>query len=301
MRLYFIFIKMNMKKFIVLLYILFWVHSTFWYVLSDEDNNKLIEAKSKLWLLKYEKNINWYYNQKDVFEAQLSQTQDEKEQFILQELENETLYIIDSYKPENFDQIQYTPEIESNPSGEINNKKNFFDSYGKNIIEKRNLRVWCTKYFDFVDGIAKKNNFPTELIIAVWAKESNCWLFNPYNGWWPFQITSQYHTPWEITLEEMWEKIQAFIDFSKWKIAYYNSNKTYKRKFWEENIDFSYDNYTLKDLQLYAVLYNGIGKTTDYQTSKFANWNLNNSLSSDTDGIVTLFLKILKWELENNK
>jgi hypothetical protein len=39
----------------------------------------------------------------------------------------------------------------------------------------------CTKYFDFIDNIAKEKDFPVELIIATWSKETNCNLYNPAN------------------------------------------------------------------------------------------------------------------------
>lgn len=37
------------------------------------------------------------------------------------------------------------------------------------------------KNYDFIDKIAKEQNFPTELIIAMWKKEDNCHLDNPSN------------------------------------------------------------------------------------------------------------------------
>lgn len=290
-----------MKKSIAILCILFLsITKTFALELSESEKQSIVETKSKLWLLKHDKNINWYYNVKSLLEEKIPTLQDEKQVFFLTEFKNEITYIIDSYKPENYDEIFYKEEPK-NPETWTESKKAFFDTYGKNIVQKNKLREGCTKYFDFVDEIAQQNNFPTALIIATWSKESNCGLFNPYNGWWPFQITSQYHTPGEITLEEMGDKIQKYIDFSKGKIAYYNSNKKYKQRFWEKNIELSYSKYTLRDLQLYSVLYNGITSSTNIENNKFANGNLNTNIDSDTDGIVTLFLKILNWQIENNK
>lgn len=286
-----------MKKIFLIVLILFLItNQSFAFELSQEKNTALINAKSKIWLLKPEKNINWYYKLKSKLEENINNTQNEEKIFILTELKNEVWYIIDSYKPVNFDKINHNI-INTNS----NFKTDFYNNYWKNILNTIKLRTSCTKHYDFVDKIAKKNNFPTALLIATWSKESNCWLFNPYNTWGPFQITSQYHKPWEISLEEFESIAQNYIDFSKWKIKYFNSNSSYQKRFWNEKIDFSYDNYTLKDLQLYAVLYNGIWKTTDYKTNKFANWNLNSSLKSDTDWIVTLFLKILNWQIKNNK
>jgi hypothetical protein len=37
------------------------------------------------------------------------------------------------------------------------------------------------KNYDFIDEVAKEQDFPTELIIAMWKKEHNCNLDNPPN------------------------------------------------------------------------------------------------------------------------
>lgn len=289
-----------MKKLFIIVLVCLIFQWAFWYELSPEDNQKLINAKSKLWLSKYEKDINWYYEVKKDLQESIDTSSDEKSLYFFTQLKDEVWYIIDSYKPHNYDEIKYEEEVvEQKDTSDF--KQSFFQQHGKNIVWDLKVKENCVKHYDFVDQIAKKNNFPTALIISIWRKESNCWLFNPYNGWWPFQITSQYHNPWEITLDEMWEKIQNYIDFSKGKIAYFNSNKTYQERFGNEKIDFTYDAYTLKDIQLYAILYNWIWKTTDYVTNKFANGNLNTWVKSETDGIATLFLKITNWQLENNK
>lgn len=266
------------------------------YEISASENEKLTQIKSKLWLLKNEKGINWYYQLKNNIDTKLPNTTDKTKSFLLSEIKNEILYIIESYKPQGYDTLEEKYNLDI-----LNQKASFFQEHGKKIVWDLKVKENCIQHYDFVDEIAKRNNFPTALILAVWRKESNCGLFNPYNWRWPFQITSQYHTPGEITLEQMWEKIQAYIDFSKWKIDYFNSNKSYAERFWNEKIDFEYDSYTLKDIQLYAILYNGITKTTDIESSKFANGNLSANLKSDTDGIATLFLKILNWQVENNK
>ena len=52
--------------------------------------------------------------------------------------------------------------------------KAFFETYGSSITTSLNVSEKCTKHFDFIDEIAKKNDFPTELIIATWSKEYNC-------------------------------------------------------------------------------------------------------------------------------
>lgn len=258
---------------------------------SEEKKQTIIEIKSKLWLLKNEKDINWYYKVKKNIENKILTQKNDTIKSILTEIKNEILFIIDSYALKN------TIEEKEN----IDDKVIFINNHGNNIIQKIKLREWCTKYFDFVDEIAKENDFPTALILATWSKEFNCQLSNPSNWHGPFQISSQYYEFWDITLEDFWKIVQNYIDFTKWKMSYYNSNKDYKKRFWNEDIHITYNDYTLKDIRLYSVLYNGITKTTDIETNTFANGNLNENIISDTDGIVTLFIKILNWQIENNK
>ena len=176
----------------------------------------------------------------------------------------------------------------------------FFETYWKDITTDLKVNEKCTKYFDFIDNIATSNNFPTELIIATWSKEYNCNLSNPNNWYWPFQISSKYYIPWDISLDIFSISIQDFIDFSKWKWKYFNENKyiDYKSRFWSENINISYDNYTIRDLKLHSLLYNWIKSNTKLDTNTFANDNLNKEIVSNSDWIVTSFLKILKWRTQ---
>jgi len=177
--------------------------------------------------------------------------------------------------------------------------KAFFDLYWWEITTSLSINEKCTKYFDFIDEIAKKNDFPTELIIATWWKEYNCTLWNPANWWWPFQITSQYYKPGDISLEEFWESVQKYIDFTKGKWDYFNNNKyhNYKTRFWSENISITYDNYSIRDLKLTAILYNWVSKDTTLDWNTFANSNLNSNVTTNNDWIVTRFLKILNWRI----
>lgn len=175
----------------------------------------------------------------------------------------------------------------------------FFDLYWWQITTSLSINEKCTKYFDFIDEIAKKNDFPTELVIATWWREYNCTLWNPANGWWPFQITSQYYTPWDISLEQFWESVQKYIDFTKGKWDYFNNNKyhNYKTRFWNENIAITYDNYTIRDLKLTAILYNWVSNNTTLDWNTFSNSNLNSSVTSNSDWIVTRFLKVINWRI----
>ncbi|MDD2871875.1 MAG: hypothetical protein PHS49_07845 [Candidatus Gracilibacteria bacterium] len=184
----------------------------------------------------------------------------------------------------------------------IGNASDFFNTHGKDITTSLEVNEKCTKYFDFVDNIARENNFPTELIIATWSIEFNCNLSNPNNGWGPFQITSHYYKPGEITLEQFSQSIQDFIDFSKGKWNYFNTNTyvDYKSRFGTENISISYDNYSLRDLRLHSILYNGIRSDTTLDKNTFTNTNLNSEVVGEFDGLVTRFLKILNWRIQKN-
>lgn len=179
----------------------------------------------------------------------------------------------------------------------------FFNNYSKNITTDLKVSEKCIKYFDYLDEIAKKNDFPVELIIAMWSKESNCNLANPWNSRWPFQITSQYYEPWNISLEEFWVAVQKFIDFSKHKWNFFNTNTyvNYKDRFWSENLNIWYDRYTLRELQIHSILYNWVSKSTTLEWNSFANANLNSEVKSSSDWVVTRFLKILKWRIDNWK
>lgn len=181
--------------------------------------------------------------------------------------------------------------------------KAFFDLYWQNITTWLSISESCIKHFDVIEKIAKKNNFPTELIIATWGIEYGCKLWNPANGWGPFQITSQYYTPWDITLEEFSESVQKYIDFTRGKWDYFNNNPyhSYKERFWSENINITYDSYTLRDLKLTAILYNWVSKDTTLDGNTFANANLNDTVSHASDGVVTRFLKVLNWRINNRE
>lgn len=179
--------------------------------------------------------------------------------------------------------------------------KAFFDLYWQTITTGLSVSELCTKYFDVIDEIAKKNNFPTELIIATWGIEYGCKLWNPANWWGPFQITSQYYAPWDITVEEFSLSVQKYIDFTKGKWDYFNTNPyhSYKERFWNENINIMYESYTLRDLKLTAILYNWVSKNTTLDGNTFANANLNDTVSHASDGVVTRFLKVLNWKIHN--
>jgi len=161
-----------MKKSIVILcMLLVSIHSTFAYELSSKDKASLEKAKTLLWQLSEKKDIVWFEERLKKIDKLLPQVKSNiRFWFIFQELKNELLLISELKKP----------KMEKNNS---QFERDFFETYGKNIVYKNKLRDGCTKHFDFVDEIAQKNDFPTALILAVWSKEFNCILANPANGW----------------------------------------------------------------------------------------------------------------------
>ncbi len=256
---------------------------------SNDTLNSILENKS----LDYLKNIlprfkaakENFENNKDINYAIWTRTNTIKEKINNFEIENKdkkkTEETQDSYKNSSF-------------------KESFFEEYWQDIVSDLEVSDRCTKYFDEIDEIAKKNDFPTSIIIATWYREYSCILWNPDNWWWPFQITSHSYEPWDISIEEFQDSIQDFIDFSKAKWNYYDNNPSLRERFGSESINIKYNEFTLRDLRLQSILYNWVLESTELKTNMYANTNLNENLSWARDWIVTKTLKIINWELENN-
>lgn len=174
-------------------------------------------------------------------------------------------------------------------------KKDFIEKYWNEVIWEK-ISEKCLLYFDEIDEVARKNNFPTALIIATWRIESSCNLRNPDNWDWPFQILSHYYEPWFITLEEFLDSVQKFIDFSKHKWNSYSRNSSAKFHFWKDEIDINYDNFTLLDLKIHSAIYNWL-RSSRLHDATYINWNLNPSLSRVKDWIVTLVIKVFQYEI----
>jgi|GEM_PF-1517692 len=76
-------------------------------------------------------------------------------------------------------------------TGNIAMYREFFNTHGRSIVAKPNtpeskkmdVPTGCVLYFDRIDEIAKKRDFPVQLILANWRKETTCRLRNPDNGW----------------------------------------------------------------------------------------------------------------------
>lgn len=255
------------------------------YIPTQDEEIKLKNIESKIssiyknkWVKKIEniKNQINYYIEKN--------RENERTMYFLRIIKNNLISYIEKDKQEK--EKKFTIKT---------SKQSLLDKYGKEI--SWDILASCVKYYDVIDSIAKENNFPTNLIIAIWKKEHNCYLDNPTNSWWAFQITSRYYNPGPISLEEFKVEIIDYIKFSKNKIAYYNKDSGgLKAFFGKDDIILTYDNFSIRDLRLYALLYNWIKKTTNLETFTFANGNLNSSLKSNSDWIVTSFIKVIKWE-----
>jgi len=184
--------------------------------------------------------------------------------------------------------------------------QNFFRAHGQNIVpkpktpesKKMEVPTGCILYFDAINEVAKKRDFPVQLILANWRKETTCRLRNPDNGWWPFQIRSQFYPPGAISLDEFLVSVEKFIDFSEHKWRAFATNPSHKRKFGQDFINLGYDRFTIKDIRLHAIMYNGVSSNTTLEGNTFANNNLNSSVTGNADGIVTMFLKILNRQIE---
>gem|GEM_PF-2152592 len=92
--------------------------------------------------------------------------------------------------------------------------------------------------------------------------------------------------------------MEKFIDFSEHKWRAFATNPSHKRKFGQDFINLGYDRFTIKDIRLHAIMYNGVSSNTTLEGNTFANNNLNSSVTGNADGIVTMFLKILNRQIE---
>jgi hypothetical protein len=76
----------------------------------------------------------------------------------------------------------------------------FLQTYYKYISsamteEDHRILQSCMDRYDAVDAVAKRENFPTALILATWRKESSCRVVNPGNGDGLFQIVAHHYEP----------------------------------------------------------------------------------------------------------
>lgn len=290
-----------MKKFFhfcIFCVLVFWVHSTFAYNLSAKDQKILNAAIEKIESFEETKSQKW-------FETRIA-----KLNTLLPKLRKNLRYwtffgtlkgSFESTLEKKLSQASQAQALLEKNEEKIENTtlstNDFFNKYGQEIVGSLEVPQKCRDKYDFVDAIAKDEDFPTALILATWGIETNCNMYNPANGWGLFQITSQYRAPGEVGLIELEEQVRNFIAFSRNKWNYFNTNTyhNYKQRFWEENINLYYDYYTIRDLRIHAILYNGVSSTTTLEGNTFANGNLNPNVITASDGVVTRFLKILNW------
>ncbi|MDD4151753.1 MAG: hypothetical protein PHR68_04005 [Candidatus Gracilibacteria bacterium] len=290
------------KEIICLLIIsLISINISYGYSPSTKETKRLEKVKTKIEKIYNKNGINSIIKLKDQVNILIEKNKkNDRNTYILREIKNNLLLYIPKNDIDQSNNIieNETPIKEENGTSVIDDsKKAFLDNYGKEI--SGDIADACIKNYDFIDNIAKEQNFPTALIIAFWKKEHNCYLDNPANGWGAFQITSAYYRPGEITLDEFKVEIIDFINFAKNKISYYDKDYgKFKTYFGNEDINLTYYEYNIRDLRLVSLLYNGIRTTTNLETFEFANGNLNSSIKTNSDGIVTTFLKVLKRELK---
>lgn len=180
-------------------------------------------------------------------------------------------------------------------------KKSFVSAYGGELQgDDFELRLqWCVDKFDMVNTIAKKENFPTALILATWFMESSCRMANPNNGDGLFQILSNHYEPGAVNDAELERQVEDFINFSRHKWAWYHRNNP------DRQIVLTHKLWDIESLESQGALYNSVGsKITAWPlraTNQYYNrWNFNPEWKSSVkDGMITAFIRLLNWELEN--
>jgi hypothetical protein len=70
-------------------------------------------------------------------------------------------------------------------------------SFVSSTLDEQDTQILqsCMDRYDVVDAIAKRENFPTAIILATWRKESSCRVVNPSNGDGLFQIVAHEYPP----------------------------------------------------------------------------------------------------------
>ena len=164
-------------------------------------------------------------------------------------------------------------------------------------FEKRLQR--CVEKFDMVNTLAQKHNVPTALILATWFMESSCRQANPENGDGVFQIVSQYYEPGPISDADLVEEIENFVKFSRGKWSAYEKANPGRK------INLTYRTRDMESLESQGALYNSVGSSFKARPLKATNdyYNRGNFnpewASSVKDGLITAFIRLTKWELEN--
>lgn len=180
-------------------------------------------------------------------------------------------------------------------------KQSFVDTYLPNLQgESFELRLtWCVQKFDMVNTIAKKYDVPTALVLATWFMESSCRMANPDNGNGLFQITSNYYAPGPIDDAELEKQITDFIMFSRGKWNWYHKSNP------DRQLTITYKKWDIESLESQGALYNSVGSSINAwplrATNQYYNWgNFSPEWKSSVkDGMITAFVRLLNWELQN--
>ncbi len=145
--------------------------------------------------------------------------------------------------------------------------EDFYQTYKGRVTSDAPLSDLCIAYFDEIDAVAKRYDFPTSLIIATWFREHTCIFENPANTRGNFQITSHRYPAGSISWSDFENQIINFITFSQGKWEYYDNVQTYG----PAPITLSYDTIDLASLRKHAIFYNGI--TSTLEENIYANQN----------------------------
>ncbi len=226
-------------------------------------------------------------------------TQDEIEQQKL--LEEEKIRQEEELKKQEEEKIKKEQEEKEKENKTLNFRKELVKNYYQGLSDKKEMYQNCYTYDWLADEMGKKNNFPTELIVATWRIESWCNPNNPKsNSWWLFQITSKSWKPWYkawkyLNNDEIRSQIQDYIDVTNWKINYYNSHPRYNHK----KITLSYDNYTINDIKARAWIYNWIISESSLNSKYYVMWNFTYNNKSSTNWVLNYMIKYLNKKTEN--
>lgn len=150
-----------------------------------------------------------------------------------------------------------------------------------------------------VNTIAKKYNVPTALILATWFMEASCRQANPDNGDGIFQITSAHYEPGAIDDAQLEQEIIDFINFSRKKRDWYHKSNP------DRQITLTYKKWDIESLESQGALYNSVGSSINAWPLRATNQYYNRGnfnlewKSSVKDGLITSFVRLLNWELQN--
>lgn len=282
-----------MKKIVLFLSILLLVTQTsFAYNFSQKDKQTLAKLEKVIVTLESSKNINFFESRVEILKkAQTKVKRFSKNWYIINEVKKFFEKSLNNKIKETQKENTKDPIIHDNYNFEID----FFNKYWKDITTTTWVPDNCFKNYNIADIYGKRYNFPTALIIANWWIETNCNMSNPQNWYGLFQISSNYYAPWNVWTIELQDQIVDFINFSKKKWDYFNNNKyhNYKDRFWKEDINITYNNYSLRDIRLHGILYNWVSNDTTLDWNTFVNNNLNKNVVWNYDWLLTRLLKIL--------